>query len=121
MASRSRFAIALVLAAAFAVGCKKDKDKAPAGGTAATATASGPPMDPLVAEVHAGLAKHRDEMCACPNIACADSVQLRLGNWLMTYQTRASEIDQKSTPAQIEAAKKISEEHQACARKLAGR
>lgn len=121
MASRSRvLTIALVLAALG--GCKKDKDQpAPAGGSAATAAADLGPMDPLVAEVHAGLAKHRDELCRCQDLKCADNVQVQLGNWLMTYQARAAEIDQKSTPAQIEAAKKITAEHDACGRKLAGR
>lgn len=114
--------LALSLGAVLAGGCKKKNESAPAGGTAAASgTADLGPMDPLVAEIHAGLAKHRDEMCNCSNIQCADDVQFRMGAWLMQYQGKLQDIDTKSTPAQIEAAKKISAEHDACAKKLVNR
>jgi hypothetical protein len=108
MATRG-FLFAMMVAAALAGGCKKKA--APAGEA----------MDPLVAEVHAGLTKYRDEMCACKDIACADQVQNALGQWIMKEQTRFTDVDKKSTPAQIAAAQKISAEHDACAKKLAGR
>jgi hypothetical protein len=123
MAFRPRvLALVLLVGAALAPGCKK-KSAEPAAGTAgaSAATADLGPMDPLVAEAHTGLKKFKDEMCACPNIECADGVQMRLGKWLMEHQDSFTTIDQKSTPAQIEAARKISAEHDACARKLAGR
>jgi hypothetical protein len=36
-------------------------------------------MDPLVAEVHAGLKGFRDQACACKDIPCADKVHNDMG------------------------------------------
>lgn len=107
--------LVLVLAV---VGCKK-KEAAPAKGSGA-ATASGPliPKDPLVAEVHEGLRKFRDRMCECKDVACADQVQFQLGAWIMQHKDRFAEVDAKSSPEEIAAAKKISAEHNECAGKV---
>lgn len=77
------------------------------------------PMDPLVAEVHDGLKKFRNRMCECADIQCADRTQAELGGWIMSNKDRFTEVDAKSTPAQIAAAKQLSAEHNACAAKLA--
>jgi hypothetical protein len=109
MSARVLLALALALAL---VGCKK-KEAEPAGASGAT-VATGP-MDPLVVEVHEGLEKFRDRMCACKDVQCADLVQIELGAWIMTNKDRFGEIDTKSTPEQIAAAKKISAQHIECA------
>lgn len=108
----------LALALALAVGCKK-KEAPPAQGTGA-ATASAPliPKDPLVAEVHDGLRKFRNRMCECKDVACADQVQFQLGAWIMQHKDRFTDVDAKSSPEEIAAAKKISAEHIECAGKL---
>ncbi len=109
---------AWLLALALAlVGCKK-KEAAPKEGGAPASAAPLIPKDPLVAEVHDGLRKFRNRMCECKDVACADQVQFQLGAWIMQHKDRFNDVDAKSSPEEIAAAKKISAEHIECAGKL---
>lgn len=109
----------MLLVAAAAGGCKKDK-AADAGAASATAAASASlgPMDPLTAEVHEGLIGFRDRACKCVDYACANKAVNELGGWIMKNRDRFLEVDKKSTPAQIAAAKAITAELNTCARAL---
>lgn len=121
MAPRPLLAL-LVFAAATLGGCKTDK--APdAGAASATGAASASlgPMDPLTAEVHEGLVGFRDRACKCVDFECANKVVNEMGGWILNNRERFKDVDQKSTPAQIAAAKAITAELNTCARAVAPR
>ena len=111
--------LAIALASISTVGGCKKKEAAPAPGSAsASAAPAVVPKDAMVAEVHDGLRKFRNAMCECKDVTCADRVQLELGAWIMQHKDRFADVDKRSSPEEIAAAKQISAEHIECAGKL---